>query len=89
MSTNDNDMDRYFNDPEYRREQAKSAAQSKKNSSFERAKVWFKNQKNVYKFAAITSGVLLIGAIAFLFTSTRGCRLLNSSKIRRPPRLPW
>jgi len=59
----DNDMDRYFNDPEYRRQKANeqngNGDKESNGSSFD------SNQKPLLKWAAIAAGVLIIGLTGF------------------------
>ena len=58
----DDDMDRYFNDPEYRRKKA-----NKKNGSSDHSNLsaWQANKKKLFRWAGIAAGILIIGLTGF------------------------
>jgi len=66
----DNEMDRYFNDPEYRREKA---SQKNGNSNHENTDSgWSKTKKKIYKWTAIAAGILIIGLTGFTLYLVQG-----------------
>ncbi len=58
----DHDMDRYFNDPEYRR---KKANEKNGNSKDSESSQWQKNKKKLFKWAGIAASILIIGLTGF------------------------
>jgi len=65
----DNEIDRYFNDPEYRREKAKEKNNKKENSSSAFSK---SEKKKLYKWGGITAGVLLLAIVGFVIYLFQG-----------------
>lgn len=68
-------MDRYFNDPEYRRE--KIEAQKKENnnkgtSRFHQAHNWYKNQGEIIKYGIIAAAIILIFIVTFFIYLYQG-----------------
>ncbi len=63
-------MDRYFNDPEYRRQKAneQNGNAEKKNTG----SGWSQTKKSIFKWAAITIGVLIIGFTGFTLYLMQG-----------------
>lgn len=64
MSNSDfeNDRDRYFNDPEYRRQRTN---QRKKQSGDSGDMLWQENKKKLYKWAGIAVGILILMITGF------------------------
>src|SRR5699024_5826640 len=88
-----NDMDRYFNDPEYRK---KMSQDSQKNSdkqkrafgafNYNNAKKWFRNKSLKYKIsagAAILILLLLIGYVFYLFQGLPSIQQLENPQTAR------
>lgn len=74
-SEDNNDMGRYFNDPEYRRKKIESQKEiSNKNESsrFERTKDWYQNQTEIVKYGAAAAAVILIFLIGFFIYLWQG-----------------
>lgn len=63
----DNDMDRYFNDPEYRRKKINERNQNTENQSSGRFSDWRNRKKEFYKWVGIAAGVLILGILGFVF----------------------
>lgn len=61
----DNDMDRYFNDPEYRRQKANENNHKNGETTPANAKGNFFNRKELLKWIGIVAGVLIIFATGF------------------------
>ncbi|MDZ7680826.1 MAG: hypothetical protein U5J63_03705 [Fodinibius sp.] len=59
----DNDMDRYFNDPDYRHQ--KSGTQKKNSQSQNGSYFGDKASSRTLKWAATTIGIVLIAALGF------------------------
>lgn len=85
MSNNENDMDRYFNDPEYRRKKAESAANSDQESKFDQAyrqvkdwfnnhrfKQWYDKQENRRQYGIIAIGIVLVFVLGFIIYLYQG-----------------
>jgi hypothetical protein len=83
-SQDGNDMDRYFNDPEYRRKNIssdeKTSNQTGTSAYFNRATAWFHRQRTVYKYAAGVLLVLFLLGSHSLFICIRVFPLYNSLK---------
>lgn len=58
----DDDMDRYFNDPEYRRNKAN---QKNGGSDHSNRSSWKANRKKLFRWAGIAAGILIIGLTGF------------------------
>jgi len=75
-SQDGNDMDRYFNDPEYRRKNIssdeKTSNQTGTSAYFNRATAWFHRQRTVYKYAAGVLLVLFLLGLAFFIYLYQG-----------------
>lgn len=75
-SQDGNNMDRYFNDPEYRRKNIssdeKTSNQTGTSAYFNRATAWFHRQRTVYKYAAGVLLVLFLLGLAFFIYLYQG-----------------
>jgi penicillin-binding protein 1A len=75
MSNSNNDMDRYFSDPEYRRNKVdaqKEASTQSDSSGFEKTKTWYQNQTNTFKYGTAAAGVIVLLFIAFFIYLYQG-----------------
>lgn len=66
----DNEMDRYFNDPEYRRK--KAGGNDKPNSKKNSKRSAGLNKKQIFKWTGITLGILLLALAGFIFYLFQG-----------------
>lgn len=68
----DNEMDRYFNDPDYRRNKAKEKNGGDKPDSGGSFFNWSAHQNQIYKWIGITFGVLVIAITGFTIYLMQG-----------------
>lgn len=67
----DNEMDRYFNDPEYRRQKATNDKGNDSKSSFPWVG-WSKSKQDIFKWSAIVSGIFIIALTGFTLYLMQG-----------------
>lgn len=85
-SENDNNMDRYFNDPEYRRKKIdaqKKNAGKKSGSRFNQARDWYNDQTEIIRYGIITAAVILIflaGFFIYLYQGLPSIKELENPK---------
>lgn len=79
MSNSDkpNDMDRYFNDPEYRRNKAEARkngdnTNTSGSTKFDKAKKWYRNQTDIFKYGAAAAGIILLLVVIFFIYLYQG-----------------
>lgn len=73
MSNSDkHDMDRYFNDPEYRRKKIDRKKGDEAHSRIDHVKNWYHNQGEIIKYGIIAGAFLLLLAVAFFFYLYQG-----------------
>lgn len=74
-SENDNNMDRYFNDPEYRRKKIdaqKNNTDKKNDSRLDQARDWYNDQTEIIQYGIITAAVILLFLVGFFIYLYQG-----------------
>lgn len=69
MSNSDYDSERYFNDPEYRRQKAK---ERNGNSNDPAPSLWKENKKAILKWTGIIAGIFILGFTGFVLYLFQG-----------------
>lgn len=70
-SNKDNDMDRYFSDPEYRRKKIKAQKKSG-DTRFDQARNWYNDQGEIIKYGIIAGAFILIFLVGFFIYLYQG-----------------